>query len=117
MEVKGVTTIFQRSEAHYGVRYTKCLSDGDSRGFSSILALNLYDTQIAKLDYVGLIQKSMGTRLLDFKSKNRGYYGVSIRNNTDHLESRKTAVWTVYFPLLSTNESPQHRLCPAGTNS
>ncbi|GFU56295.1 hypothetical protein TNCV_582291 [Trichonephila clavipes] len=38
-------------------------------------------------------------------------------NNTYDLESMKTAVWVVSFHLLSTNESPQHGLCPAGTNS
>ncbi|GFT90474.1 transposon Ty3-I Gag-Pol polyprotein [Trichonephila clavipes] len=44
MEVKCVTAIFERSEAHYGVRYAKSLCDGDSRSFSSVLTLNPYDT-------------------------------------------------------------------------
>ncbi|GFY20303.1 uncharacterized protein TNCV_209351 [Trichonephila clavipes] len=69
-EVKGVTAIFERSEGHYGIRYTKYLGDGDSRSFSSILALNPYDTQKEKLDFVGHIQKRIGTGVLDFKSKN-----------------------------------------------
>ncbi|GFX51909.1 uncharacterized protein TNCV_3063261 [Trichonephila clavipes] len=29
MEVKSIMTIFERSEAHFGVRYTKYLGDGD----------------------------------------------------------------------------------------
>ncbi|GFT69452.1 hypothetical protein TNCV_1297471 [Trichonephila clavipes] len=42
---------------------------------------------------------------------------MAVRNNTDDLESIKTTAWTVYFPLFSTNKSPQHELCPASTNS
>ncbi|GFY25174.1 hypothetical protein TNCV_2482951 [Trichonephila clavipes] len=83
----------------------------------------------------------MGTRLLDLKKLNRGkklsdgksrsgrnrltnilisktqrYYSMASRNNINDLHSMKTAVWTV-FHLLSSNESPQHRLYPAIVNS
>ncbi|GFU56294.1 hypothetical protein TNCV_582281 [Trichonephila clavipes] len=33
MEGKSVTAVFERSEAHYVVRYTKYVGDGNSRGF------------------------------------------------------------------------------------
>ncbi|GFU78050.1 mariner Mos1 transposase [Trichonephila clavipes] len=38
---------------------------------------------------------------------------MAIRNNINDLHSMKTAVWAVYVHLLSSNESPQHGLCPA----
>ncbi|GFV38887.1 uncharacterized protein TNCV_192551 [Trichonephila clavipes] len=47
-------------------------------------------------------------------SKIQRYYSMAIRNNINDLHSMKTSVWTVYFHLLSSNESPQHGLCPAG---
>ncbi|GFV34621.1 uncharacterized protein TNCV_1449271 [Trichonephila clavipes] len=72
MEGKVLKAIFKRSEAHEGVRYIKYLSDGDSRGFSSILALSPYGTQVKKkFECVRHIQKRIGTLLLDLNSKNK----------------------------------------------
>ncbi|GFV40291.1 RNase H domain-containing protein [Trichonephila clavipes] len=39
------------------------------------------------------------------------------RNNINDRHSMKTAVWAAYFHLLSSNESPQHGLCPADINA
>ncbi|GFW64908.1 hypothetical protein TNCV_391741 [Trichonephila clavipes] len=35
------------------------------------------------------------------------------RNSINDLHHMKTAVWAANFHLLSSNESPQHGLCPA----
>ncbi|GFX68475.1 uncharacterized protein TNCV_2004891 [Trichonephila clavipes] len=104
--------------------------------------VNPYDVQVEKLEWIRLIQKCMGTYLLDLKSetekrklrngkslsgryrltdilisKFQRYYGITIRNNINHVHYMKTAVWAVYFHLLSSNESPQHGLCPADINA
>ncbi|GFU56853.1 hypothetical protein TNCV_2255161 [Trichonephila clavipes] len=39
-------------------------------------------------------------------SKIQTYYRVTIRNKINDPRSMKTAVWAVYFHLLSANESP-----------
>ncbi|GFW69818.1 uncharacterized protein TNCV_1884621 [Trichonephila clavipes] len=38
-------------------------------------------------------------------------------NNIIDLRSMKIALWAVYFHLLSSNENPQHGLCPAIINT
>ncbi|GFW22155.1 uncharacterized protein TNCV_1632851 [Trichonephila clavipes] len=50
-------------------------------------------------------------------SKIQRYYRMAIRNNINYLYSIKTAVWAVYFHLLSSNESPQHGLYHAIINA
>ncbi|KAJ4431349.1 hypothetical protein ANN_19946 [Periplaneta americana] len=45
------------------------------------------------------------------------YYGLAIRNNCHDLSSMKKTVWATYFHKLSTDETPQHGLCPAGADS
>ncbi|GFX16096.1 uncharacterized protein TNCV_4703531 [Trichonephila clavipes] len=102
------------------------------------MSANPYDVQVEQLECIGLIQKCMGTRLLDLKSetdktklsdrksscarnrltdilisKIQRYYSMAIRNNIDDLHSMKTAVWAAYFHLLSSYKSSQHGLYPA----
>ncbi|GFW36575.1 uncharacterized protein TNCV_1955751 [Trichonephila clavipes] len=103
------------------------------------MSANPYDVLERKLECIGLIQMSVGTRLLDLKSKTekksyamgkakvvltdsiiskiQSYYRMAIRNNINDLHSMKTAVWAVYFHLLSSNESPQHERCHAIINT
>ncbi|GFY28730.1 uncharacterized protein TNCV_3440971 [Trichonephila clavipes] len=101
---------------------------------------NPYNGRVEKLECIRRMQMCMSTRLLHLNDKNREkkfsggkslkyckrlteilvstiqkYYCMAIRNNINDLHSLKNAVWAVYF--LSSNESPQHGLCPAGVNS
>jgi hypothetical protein len=46
--------------------------------------------------------------------KSQNYYGLAIRRNVSNLEVMKRAVWAVFFHKLSTNEKPQHGVCPGG---
>lgn len=45
------------------------------------------------------------------------YYGLAIRRNPGNLEDMRKAVWAGYFHLCSSNERPQHGLCPNGSES
>lgn len=138
MEVAGVQAIFSRSKEKYNVQYTKFLGDGDSAAFGSVVRLDPYNgIEITKLECVGHIQKRMGSRLRKLKTKlgkqklcdgkpiggkNRltdavidilqSYYGQAIRNNVSSVTDMKKAIWAIFFHKLSTNESPQHGLCP-----
>ena len=49
--------------------------------------------------------------------KLQNYYGMAIRSNIHDLESMRRAVWATYFHELSTDEKPQHGLCPKGHDS
>jgi hypothetical protein len=45
------------------------------------------------------------------------FYGLAIRRNTHSVKEMRNAVWASYYHIASTNEKPQHRLCPKGQDS
>ncbi|GFY13216.1 uncharacterized protein TNCV_2334801 [Trichonephila clavipes] len=45
------------------------------------------------------------------------YYGLAIRKNVSYEEDMKIAIWAIYFHKLSTEDNPQHALCPLGEDS
>lgn len=143
MESSGAINIFRRSVETRGVKYTKYLGDGDSKAFSSVIEDKPYeDCDIEKLECVGHIQKRMGSRLRRLCKAMKGkklsdgkiirgkgrltdatidklqnYYGLAIRRNSNNLQNMIRDVWSIYFHKLSTNENPQHGLCPKGEES
>ncbi|GFW64388.1 uncharacterized protein TNCV_274121 [Trichonephila clavipes] len=95
------------------------------------------DTEVEKLECVGHVQKAMGTRLRNILKMSKGiklsdgknisgrgrltlkevdsiqhYYGLAIRKNLSSVEDMKRAIWAIYFHKLSTEDNPQHALCP-----
>ncbi|GFX66873.1 uncharacterized protein TNCV_999121 [Trichonephila clavipes] len=140
MSEGGVLSIFQRSETSRKACYTQYLGDGDSKGFLTIKEAKVYgDTEVEKLECVGHVQKRMGTRLRNILKMSKGiklsdgenisgrgrltlkevdsiqhYYGLAIRKN---LSSVERAIWAIYFHKLSTEDNPQHALCPLGEDS
>ncbi|GFU72404.1 uncharacterized protein TNCV_933551 [Trichonephila clavipes] len=95
------------------------------------------DTEVEKLECVGHVQKRMGTRLRNILKMSKGiklsdgknisgrgrltlkevdsiqhYYGLAIRKNVSSVEDMKRAIWAIYFHKLSTEDNPQHALCP-----
>ncbi|GFV25134.1 uncharacterized protein TNCV_592001 [Trichonephila clavipes] len=95
------------------------------------------DTEVEKLECVGHVQKRMGTRLRNILKMSKGiklsdgknisgrgrltlkevdsiqhYYGLAIRKNLSSVEDMKRAIWAIYFYKLSTEDNPQHVLCP-----
>lgn len=138
MEAAGAVLIFQRSQDIYGVKYTKYLGDGDSKGFKKVVESAPYGLKtVEKLECIGHIQKRMGSRLRklrqDLKNsvlsdgkkisgrgrltdkdidKLQSYYGNAIRRNVSSVEEMRKAVWAIYFHSTSTDEKPAHKLCP-----
>ncbi|GFX61536.1 uncharacterized protein TNCV_2745111 [Trichonephila clavipes] len=128
----------KRSETSRKACYTQYLGDGDSKGFLTIKEAKVYgDTEVEKLECVGHVQKRMGTRLINILKMSKGiklsdgknisgrgrltlkevdsiqhYYGLAIRKNLSSVEDMKRAIWAIYFHKLSTEDNPQHALCP-----
>ncbi|GFV31134.1 uncharacterized protein TNCV_4314591 [Trichonephila clavipes] len=98
--------------------------------------------EVEKLECVGHVQKRMGTRLRNILKMSKGiklsdgknisergrltlkevdsiqhYYGLAIRKNLSSVEDMKRAIWDIYFHKLSTEDNPQHALCPLGEDS
>lgn len=144
MESHGAVTIFERSKSLHSLRYVKFLGDGDSRAYKAVCEAKPYgdELSIEKLECIGHVEKRMGTRLRALKQKLKGkklddnkslggrgrltekeidrlqlYYGLAIRNNTHNLQAMKQAVWATFFHKFSTDENPQHGLCPQGENT
>ncbi|GFV17383.1 uncharacterized protein TNCV_3078221 [Trichonephila clavipes] len=133
----------RRSETSRKACYTQYLGDGDSKGFLTIKETKVYgDTEVEKLECVGHVQKRMGTRLRNILKMSKGiklshgkiisgrgrltlkevdsiqhYYGLAIRKNFSSVEDIKRAIWAIYFHKLSTEDNPQHALCPLGEDS
>lgn len=140
MEVEGVRNLFARSQEMYDIRYKYYLGDGDCKGFDTVCENKPYgpDFKVEKLECVGHVQKRMGKRLRTYKLQHpkkmlkdnktlggRGrltgaaidavqlYYGLAIRRNaSEGVEAMKRAIWAEYFHLGSTDECPEHGLCP-----
>ncbi|GFV29049.1 uncharacterized protein TNCV_4904221 [Trichonephila clavipes] len=128
----------KRSETSRKACYTQYLGDGDSKGFLTIKEAKVYgDTEVEKLECVGHVQKRMGTRLRNILKMSKGiklsdgknisgrgrltlkemdsiqhYYGLAIRKNLSSVEDVKRAICSIYFHKLSTEDNPQHALCP-----
>ncbi|KAG8291178.1 hypothetical protein J6590_108179 [Homalodisca vitripennis] len=139
MEGAGIRRIFLRSEEKYKVRYTSYLGDGDSNSFDSVIQLNPYgNTKIKKLECVNHVCKRMGSRLRRLKNdmknqklddgktlggKNRltdkkidqiqSYYGKAIKENKT-VDGMRQAIWAMFCHIGSSDEKPEHRLCPEG---
>lgn len=143
MEIAGALHVF-RNSVKRNVRYTKYLGDGDSKGFQVVKDDKPYgnEVEIEKLECIGHIQKRMGRRLRELKKRSRGvkledgkvlggrnrltdteidrlqtYYGLAIRRGVHSVQEMQTNIWAIYFHKLSTNENPQHGLCPKGADS
>lgn len=57
-------------------------------------------------------------RLTDDKiDQLKRYYGLAIRRNLTSVDEMKDAVWATYYHTLSSNEEPNHKLCPQGNDS
>ncbi|GFW63856.1 uncharacterized protein TNCV_3744601 [Trichonephila clavipes] len=144
MESEGALRIFSRSLPNYNVRYVQYLGDRDSKGFLRVQESNIYGDEfpVEKLECIGHVQKRMGARLRALKNnlkstklsdKNRyltrkadsaeilllqKYYGLAIRRNIGKsVADISKSIWAIYFRNLSTDENPQHALCPMGEES
>ena len=144
MEVDATLEIFQRSVEKNGLRYVQFIGDGDSSTYQGISTAKPYGdgVEIVKKECVGHVQKRVGGRLRNLKSKYRkkklsdgkgiggrgrltdkmidtmqNYYGLAIRKNKNNLNGMKSDIMAGLYHLASSIEKPQHHLCPEGKNS
>ncbi|XP_015187388.1 PREDICTED: uncharacterized protein LOC107072161 isoform X3 [Polistes dominula] len=45
------------------------------------------------------------------------YYGLAIRRNCESVDNMYNAIWETYYHYCSTDEKPQHEMCPGGEGS
>lgn len=45
------------------------------------------------------------------------YYGHAIRSNPDSVSNMRDSIWATFYHRISTDELPQHHLCPPGAAS
>jgi hypothetical protein len=144
METAGALRIFEQSFVTRGLKYTRMLGDGDSSTYSAIVDSQPYgeDCIPTKLECIGHVQKRVGSRLRRLKSTykrtklddgkgvgGRGrltdgkidilqnYYGLAIRENLESTSEMARTIEAVLYHVASTDESPQHHLCPDGKDS
>ncbi|XP_065066739.1 uncharacterized protein LOC135692514 [Rhopilema esculentum] len=144
MEVDGILEMFKRSEEKHGLRYISFVGDGDSSTYQTVSNQKPYgeEVTIVKKECVGHVQKRLGTRLRKLKTTytkrkladgkaigGRGrltdkmidtmqnYYGLAIRKNKNNLIGMANEVKASLYHLASSEETPQHHLCPKGKDS
>ena len=144
METVGAIRIFERSYVTRGLKYKDMLGDGDSSTYNTVVASKPYGDECIpnKLECIGHVQKQVGSRLRRLKSTKKGvklsdgkglagrgrltdgkidvlqnYYGLSVRENLDDVSKMAKAINASLYHVASTDENPQHHLCPGGENS
>ena len=144
MEVTGVRRIFERSVEKRSIRITGYVGDGDTKTYDTISNEKPYgdDVIVQKYECVGHVQKRVGTNLRKLKTKTgnkklndgktlggRGrltlkeidklqiYYGLAIRRNIGNLDAMKNGIDAILRHRLSTDQLPNHSLCPPGSDS
>lgn len=133
METVGATRIFSRSEETRELKYVKYYGDGDSKAY--LCVRDMYgQNSVCKMECIGHIQKRVGTRLRNLKTKCKGlsgkgkltdtfidrlqnYYGIAIRANVGNLKSMQQNVIAALFHCASNSKKPMHGQCPPGENS
>ena len=143
MDASGILNIFQRSVEGHGLRFVEFLGDGDSKAHKLLVQEAVYgDVDIEKLECVGHVQKRLGSRLHSLKKrlgktpladgkpiggagrltdkkidKLQVYFGKAIRQNTHNITAMQNAVMAIWHHSRSTDENPDHDLCPEGEDS
>ena len=143
MEPRGTLVLFERSLQH-GMRYKYLISDGDSKSHNLIVEQQPYgeEHQVEKMDCIGHVQKRVGTALRELKKRHSGqklsdgktisgqgrltdslidslqyFYGLAIRKSVGNVDNMVKSVQATLSHLSSTDDNPQHHLCPEGPDS
>lgn len=140
MEVEAGLILFQRSFERRNLHYTTVLCDGDSRTFDAIKQAEVYGFIPVQKEYcVNHVKKIMGTALRNLVHKHktedgRGlggkgrltgdliaklstYYGRALKSHEGDVTNMKRAVMATYRHVTSTDDHPDHSLCPTGRES
>ena len=137
MEVVCAERLWSRSIANHSLRYTTLLSDGDSKAFAAVKALDVYgpDVSIDKEDCVNHVSKRMGTALRNIVRTSRAqkntisgkgkltqekiakiqnYYGRAIKDHVSDVPLLKKRIMAILLHLSSTDKTSKHMHCPPG---
>ena len=104
------------------MRFSYYVWDEDSKTYTGIITAASYgETEATKKEYVGHVQKWIGTRLRACKKKHglggKGkltgklidqlsvYFGKAIRD-CDSVEKMQNAIWATFYHKSSTNKKP-----------
>ena len=140
MEVEAAERLWTRSVEKHNVRYRTMLSDGDSKAFDALAALNLYGDEkpIEKEDCINHVSKRMGTALRNMVAVSKAqknsisgkgkltqakikriqnYYGKAIKDHSHDVKICRKRIKAILFHLSSTDDCPKHTHCPEGANS
>ena len=100
MEVEAAAVIFARSVEQRKLIYGTMLCDGDSKALDNVNRLGIYDLSARQFDLTGAkIKKITNT------------YAKNLRDNA-HVEQMKLGVLGGFFHMMSTDKTPNNRLCP-----
>ena len=140
MEAECAERLWKRSIVKNKFRYTTMLSDGDSKLYDAIIALEPYgeNVYIDKEDCVNHVSKRMGTalctlvatakaqkqsisgkgKLTEIKIKKiQNYYGRAIKDHSSDIQILKRLIMAILLHLSSTDKYPKHAHCPPGESS
>ena len=136
MEASSALELFQRSVESRALIYKNFIGDGDSNAHAAVVNSCPYgdNIRVVKKECVGHVSKRMGTRLRRVYKENpslrrRGsfnlkeigkltkFYGHAIRSNPESVSKMKDSIWATFYHRISTDELPQHHLCPSGSTS
>ncbi|XP_040074766.2 uncharacterized protein LOC120846929 [Ixodes scapularis] len=133
METEAAVRIWQRTPSYKTpLRFTKFLSDGDSKAFTAVSEADVYDgAAIEKEDCTNHVAKRLGTGLRKLKTplprgeklkdgtiqKLQTYYQIAVISNRADIRGMYCAIWATYFHSCSTNTAHSHKFCPEGATS
>ena len=138
METEAAMVLWGRSVEKLKFRYTEMLSDGDSSAFKAVTDMNPYPDQeekVVKLDCLNHAHKRMGGALRKLAKEERlggngvgrltankcqamqNFYRGALLGNLTDTKKMRDAIWATLWHSMSTDDEPQHHLCPSGEES
>ncbi|CAN7978553.1 unnamed protein product [Ixodes persulcatus] len=134
MEVAAAGVIFSRSLELHKLQYVTMLSDGDSKAYTHVAGLGVYDKDIQKEDCVNHVAKRMYSGMEKLKKSKKGlggkgkltnvmmrkltyYYATALKDNAPDVTKMQKGVYASLLHSYSTDEAPRHTACPSGEDS
>ena len=133
MEAEAAVAIFRRSVANRGLVYSKMLCDGDAKSNQKINEADPYGFPITKEDCINHISKRMFNALETVKNSNKkelnrkltkpviekitNTYATNLKRSAPDVIQMRDDVHGGILHMMSTDDDPQHHLCPPGIQS
>lgn len=141
MEEEAALRLWRRSLGK-GLRYVNLVSDGHSSVFVKLKSMNNgrgpygSEHEVKKEECVNYVARRFDTALRKLKDEHTTdvmsgnkrltddiieqlvfYIGASVRRNVTSVTEMRSDIMSSFFHFSSTDEKPQHHLCPLGENS